>query len=144
MNNSNPFDNKNVGTYTIRTLGESLRERREQLGITSRQLAKNIGIPPVILSEIERCSRPIPLSFISGIDYVTRLAEALSLTDSQKENLNIMAEVSRFDMLNSISNYCIKNTGAIRFLIQAMESNLSNDCWESLYKEIFESKIDQN
>lgn len=139
MNNSNPFDNKNFETYTIRTWGESIRERREQLNITARQLAKSINMSTVYLSELERCNRPAPSGFISGIDYMSRIAEALELDSSQKETFNLMASVSRLNMMNLVATYCTKNLSSLRFLLKAVETNLSNEEWEKLYQSIFET-----
>lgn len=137
MSSSNPFDNKNIQSFTIRTFGEAIRERREQLEMTSRQLAKSIGISPVYLSEIERCSRPAPSGLISGIDYMSKLADALQLDASQKEVFNIMASLSRLNFLNMLTAYFSKNLNAFRFILQAVETNLEDSEWEKLYNETF-------
>lgn len=58
----NPFDNNDISTYTVETFGKSVRQRRKQLNLSGRELAKRIGVSPIYLSDIERSIRPVPAS----------------------------------------------------------------------------------
>ena len=137
---TNPFDNKKISTYTIKTFGESVRKRRIQLDISVREMAKRLGMSPVYLSDIERGNRPAPSGIVSGIDYMSKLAKELDLTDSQKLTYTLMANFSHLNPMNSIDNYFINNPNALKFFLQAIENNLTNAEWEKIYELIFSQR----
>lgn len=134
----NPFDNSDVASYTVNTFGESVRELREQLNISVREMARRIKMSPIYLSDIERGSRPAPSGINSKIDYMSILAKELHLTDSQKEVFTLMAEVSHLNPMNRIENYFINNPSSLKFFIKAIEKELPNEKWENLYQLMFE------
>lgn len=136
----NPFDNKEISTYTVKTFGESVRKRRIQLDISVREMAKRLGMSPVYLSDIERGNRPAPSGIISGMDYMSILAKELALTDSQKLAYTLMANFSHLKPMNSMDNYFINNPNSLKFFLKAIENNLTNAKWEKIYELIFRQK----
>lgn len=136
MDYHNPFDNQDVTSYTVKTFGDSVRQRRKQLDISLRKMARKIGMTPVYLSEIERGNRPAPTGIVSGIDYMSILAKELYLTDSQKKTYKIMAQVSHMRKIKLMDNYFINNPSALKFAMRAMEENWTNEQWEKLYDSI--------
>lgn len=135
----NPFDNQDITTYTPKTFGESVRERRQQLGLTGREVAKRIGMSPIYLCEIEKSSRPAPSGLNSKIDYMSALATVLQLTDEQKAIFNIMGEFSAMKKAKFMGNYFFNNPSAFKFFMIAVNKNWSNEEWEKLYTRVFET-----
>lgn len=133
MNYSNPFDNQEVTDYTIKTFGESLRQRREQLGISLRQMAKRVGMSAVYLSDIERGIRSAPSGINSKIDYMSALSRELKLNESQKKVFETMARLSYMRNLKLSDNYFNDNPSALKFFIIAVVENWDNEKWEELY-----------
>jgi len=136
MNYLNPFDNQEITSYTTKTFGESLRKRREQLNISLRQMAKQLNMSPVYLSDIERGNRPAPSGCVSGIDYMSKLVNALQLNSYQQKTFKIMAQFSCMSNTRFIDNYFINNPNALKFLMKAIQENWTNDQWEKIYKLI--------
>ncbi len=135
---NNPFDNQEVTSYTEKSFGRSVRQRREQLGISLRQMAKDIGMSPVYLSDIERSSRPAPSGVVSKIDYMSALMEELQLTELQKNVFKIMAQLSAMKNINFWDNYFRNNPNALNFFIMALRKSWSNEKWAELYNQIAE------
>ena len=133
MTSKNPFDNQDVTTYTIQTFGNNVRQRREYLGISVREMAKRVGMSTSYLSEIERGTRPAPSGVNSEIDYMSKLADELHLTASQKIAYDIMAKVSHMDKNREIDNYFLSNPNALKTLIYAIEENWTDEQWKDLY-----------
>ena len=53
----------------------NIKERREQLGISQKELAEKVGISQSVLGDIEQCrSKP-------SIDTALKIAEALNIDD---------------------------------------------------------------
>ena len=77
MNYLNPFDNNDISSYTVNSFGESVRQRREELDISVRKMAKRLGMSAMYLSDIERGKRPAPSGNISGKDYMSILENGL-------------------------------------------------------------------
>lgn len=140
MKYSNPFDNKEIASYTVDTFGESVRQRREQLGIPVREMARRVGMSPVYLSDIERGNRPAPSGSTSRMDYMSILAKELCLTDSQKEVYTLMAKFSHLNAMNLMDDYFINNPNSFRFLLKAIENNLADAEWKKIYELIFSQK----
>ena len=136
----NPFDNGEIASYTVKTFGESVRQRREQLDISLRQMSKRLNMSAMYLSEIERGLRPAPLGSVSGVDYLSILAKELCLTDSQKEVYTLMAKVSHLNPTYFVDNYFINNLTAFEFFLKAIENNFNNADWEKMYQLMFEQK----
>lgn len=134
---SNPFDNGEIANYTSKTFGDSVRQRREQLNISLREMAKRVGISQVYLSDIERGNRPAPSGKNSGMDYMSILAKELDLTDSQKLAYTLMAKFSHLNSMDSMDNYFINNPNSLKFFLKAIETNLTDSQWEELYQFIF-------
>lgn len=135
MKYSNPFDNEEIATYTVETFGKSVRQRREQLGISLREMARRVGISAVYLGDIERGNRPAT----SG-DYMVTLEREMCLTDSQKLTYTLMAKVSHPNTMDLMDNYFINNPNSLKFLLKAIENNLNNAEWEKIYKLTFSQK----
>lgn len=138
MNHENPFDNRDVKHYTANTFGESVRQRRKQMGISIRQMAKSVGMSPIYLSEIERGHRAAPSGVLSKIDYMSALAKELDLTESQKKVFETMAQLTYMKKIKVLDNYFINNPSALKFFIMAVEEKFDNDKWDELYNSTFE------
>ena len=132
-----PFDNNKFSTYNRNTFGECVRKRREQLDFSVRELARKVGMSPIYLSEIERGLRPAPTGTVSRIDYLSILADKLSLTESQKVSYTLMARISRLSSLNFFDDYFIKNPNSLKFFLKSMENNFSDEDWERAFKLVF-------
>ena len=137
MNYANTFDNQDVTSYTCKTFGDCVRKRREQLNISLREMAKQINMTPVYLSDIERGNRPAPNGCRSEIDYMSRLIDALYLNSSQQTNFVIMAYMSRMSNINFMDSYFMKNTNALKFFLKAMEDDWNNEQWKEIYQLMF-------
>lgn len=98
-----------MSSYTTHSFGEGVRQRREELDISVREMARRLGMSAIYLSEIERGLKPAPSGIISGKDYMSILVKELRLTDSQKEVFILMAEISHLSTMNLIDNYFINN-----------------------------------
>ena len=140
MNYLNSFDNNDIASYTTNSFGEGVRQRREELNISVREMARRLGMSAIYLSEIERGIRPAPSGIISGKDYMSILAKELNLTDSQKVVFIFMAKMSHLSTSNLIDNYFINNPSAFKFLLNAIEKEIQNEEWEKLYQLIFNKK----
>lgn len=137
MNYANPFDNQDVTSYTCKTFGDCVRKRREQLNISLREMAKQLNMSPVYLSDIERGNRPAPSGCNAGIDYMSKLIDALNLNSSQQTNFAIMAYMSRMSNIKFMDNYFINNPNALKFFLKAMEYDWNNEQWEEIYQLMF-------
>ena len=138
MNYSNPFDNNDISSYTTHSFGKSVRQRREELNISVREMARRLGMSAIYLSEIERGLRPAPSGIISGKNYIDILTKELCLTDSQKEVFIQMAEISHLSTINLIDNYLINNPSALKFFLNAIQKEMPNEKWEKLYQLMFD------
>ena len=138
MNYSNPFDNNDISSYTTHSFGEGVRQRREELNISVREMARRLGMSAIYLSEIERGLKPAPSGIISGKDYMSILVKELRLTDSQKEVFILMAEISHLSTKNLIDNYFINNPSALKFLLNDFKKEMPNEKWEKLYQLMFD------
>ena len=101
-------------------------------------MAKRLGMSAMYLSDIERGKRPAPSGNISGKDYMSILENELNLTDSQKEVFRLMAEISHLSTINLIDNYFSNNPSALKFFLNAIQKEMSNEKWEKLYQLIFD------
>ena len=133
---NNPFDNQDVRTYKENTFGESVRLRREQLGMTVRGMASEVGMSPIYLSDIERGKRPAPSGIISGKDYLTLMSERLNLTEQQKRVFNVMAMVSSMAKARIMGDYFSKNLKAMQLFAKAIQEGWDNSRWEKLLSEL--------
>lgn len=133
MNNLNPFDNQDFANYTSKTFGKSIRQRREQLGISLREMARHLNMSAVYLSDIERGNRPAPSGRLSKIDYMSIMSKALQLNISQQKNFIIMAHVSHINNDSFFDSYFINNPSALKFLVNAIANDWTNDQWEDIY-----------
>ena len=138
MNYLNPFDNNDISSYTVYSFGEYVRQRREELDISVREMARRLGMSAMYLSDIERGKRPAPSGSISGKDYMSILENELNLTDSQKEVFRLMAEISHLSTMNLIDNYFSNNPSALKFFLNAIQKEMSNEKWEKLYQLMFD------
>ena len=128
----NPFDNNDISTYTVETFGKSVRQRRKQLNLSGRELAKRIGVSPIYLSDIERSIRPVPASPKIDIDYISALENELQLTASQRKNFRNMAVCSNLKADRLLDNYFLNNPHALKFFVTAIDENWEDTKWEML------------
>lgn len=129
----NPFDNTDIASYNVKTFGDSVRTRREQLNYSVREMAKKVKMSAIYLSEIERGIRPAPRGIVSGINYEELLVNVLELNDSQKKTFFMMARLSRASKDKTLDGYLIKNPWALKLILKAMEENWNDEQWEKVY-----------
>lgn len=116
---------------TYLAFGKFVRERRESLGKTQKGFAKEVGISPAYLSDIENGNRRAPEK------YLISFAKALSITDP--DNLNEfydMAGLSQRGQHSDINNYIDDKPSARLALRTAMDQNLTDEDWRRLIEVI--------
>ena len=137
MKDNNPFDNQNIASYSVKTFGESVKKRREQLDISLRKMAKKIEMSPSYLRFIEQGNRPAPPGIIFGKDYMAALSKELQLTESQNEVFKIMAQFTRLKKNNVLNDYFMNNPAALRFFQEALNAGWEDEKWAELNDLIF-------
>ena len=128
--------------YNERTFGSCIREKRETLNKSVRGLAREIGMSPVYLSDVERGNRPAPTGIISKRDYMADIVKALQLTPEEEKAFYSMAEVtvSHFD---EFKDYLARTPEARIALRIAGEKNVSPEKWREFIKMLNESNPEE-
>lgn len=65
------------------------------------------------------------------------LADELCLTETQRLAYTLMAKFTYPHTNNSIDNYFVNTPDSLRFLLKAIETNLTNEDWNMMYALIF-------
>lgn len=123
--------------YSKDTFGKCIRARREELKMSIRALAKEIGMSPVYLSDIERGNRSAPTGANSKIDYMANLIRVLKIGDDEKRAFYTIAEAScgRYADINS---YLSQKPVARMALRLANEQDISDEQWQEFIDRIIE------
>ena len=122
--------NKNFKTNM--TFGSYIREQRIKNEIGQRELAKNIGLAPSYLNDIEKNKRSAPkINIIKKISLILKLDLDL---------LNDLAGSSKKTLPPDILDYIEKNPNLISLIRSAKNNNLNSEEFEKIEENINKSK----
>ena len=113
--------------------GALIREKRLNLGIGQRELAKKIGIAPSYLNDIEKEKRTAPKLAI-----IKKLSKHL---ETNLDELNDLAGVSKKKLAPDISEYIEKNPKIVSLIRSIKNNNLKEIEIESIEKSINKNDI---
>ena len=105
------------------SFGAFIKQRREDLGISLRTLAKDLDVSSVYIFDIETGNKYAP----SNEEFLTKLFRNLNITPSEEEDLRIMIKINRKD---GIDDYLIKQPLAKVALRLAENADVSDDEWK--------------
>ena len=114
------------------SFGAFLRERREELGLSVRELAKNLGISAVYLSDIERGNRNAP----SNDDLLNKLMKYLDIPESEKEYFTDLAAATRDFVFPDINLYLGREYKARYAMRYARDLNMDDKFWTQIIEEL--------
>ena len=129
------MDLKNIvesNTLDRYSFGAFLRERREELGLSVRELAKNLGISAVYLSDIERGNRNAP----SNDDLLNKLMKYLDIPESEKEYFTDLAAATRDFVFPDINLYLGREYKARYAMRYARDLNMDDKFWTQIIEEL--------
>lgn len=111
--------------------GEYVKQRRESLGLTMRELAERVKISPAYLCDIEKGHRKPPDKFLATF------AEALYLVDSEELNAFYdSAGISKHGQHTDINSYMEDLPSARMALRMARDKNFTDADWLQLVEYI--------
>lgn len=106
------------------TFGRIIRESREALGMTVRELAGKVGMTAMYLSDIERGNRYAPKG-----EKLENLFKTLQLSEDDRKIFNITAAATR-GLYQDINAYLVKQPLARVALRLAEDTELSDEHWQ--------------
>ena len=112
--------------------GSYIREQRIKNNIGQRELAKNIGLAPSYLNDIEKNKRSAPKSII-----VKKISIILKV---DLDLLNDLAGNSKKTLPPDIIEYLLKNPKVISLIRSAKNNKLNDDEFSKIEKSINQSK----
>ena len=121
------------------SFGKFIRKRREELGISCRQLATKLEISVAYLSDIELGYRNAPLKIKNGKDYMLSLIKLLQIAEKDLPTFYAMADATR-TTYPDIEEYLLKNNLAKTALRLAKNINLSDDEWQIFIAHLHDIK----
>ena len=130
------FSKVDVDTYDKYTFGKCIRQQREDVGLSLRSVASNIGISAAYLSEIELGKRYAPTN---NSNIIYKLLRVLEIPEEQVCYVMDMAYTSR-DYYKGIVDYVSKDEKLRKFIRIASLMDLSDDDWNELFKQLYNSK----
>ena len=116
----------------IKTFGSYIREKRINIGLGQRELAKKIGVAASYLNDIEKNKRSAPKS-----DTIKKISTILKIN---LEFLNDLAGVSKKSLPPDIIDYLEKNPKIISLIRSAKNNKLKDDEFEKIEENINKSK----
>ncbi len=128
------MDFKKRNEITEKTFGFFVKEKREKMGMSARDLAKKMEISAVYLCDIESGNRPAPRKD----DVLLRLNQALCLNEDEAQYLQKAALASRTE---DIDIYLKENPRVCVALRMAQE--LSNEAITEDVKKEWEDFIER-
>ncbi len=129
------FNQTNPLEYTKYTFGKSIKLRREELGISLRNLAKKLQMTPAYLSDIEKGKRPAPNGRFAKKDFMSKFIVELNIPEDQIDSFYTMASASRnydIELMEYLNCYIY----AKKTLILAQKINLSNEKWKEIFEQL--------
>ena len=111
--------------------GEYVKQRRERLGMTMRELAERVRISPAYLCDIEKGNRKPPEKFLATF------ADALCISDSEERNLFYdCAGISKNGQHTDINSYIEGLPSARMALRTARDKKFTDEDWLQLVEYI--------
>lgn len=133
----NDFEQRNK--ITVETFGRFVREKREQMGLSVRALAKLVGTSAVYLNDIEHCNRPAP----RNPNVLSRLVSELHLNPEEEQRFNKLSLASRAedidDYLKDNPRVCV----ALRMAQELPDESVNRE-WEIFIKRLKKLNLEQN
>lgn len=111
------------------SFGAFIKQRREELGISLRSLAKDLDVSSVYVFDIECGNKYAP----NNEEFLTKLFRKLNITPSEEEDLRIMIRINRKD---GIDDYLMKQPLAKVALRMAEDANVSDDEWKEFISRL--------
>ncbi|MGH8543779.1 MAG: helix-turn-helix domain-containing protein [Gammaproteobacteria bacterium] len=107
-----------------KTFGHNLRELRRSKGVSQRDLAEKVGVDFSYISKLENDRLPPPAG-----DTIVKICKELGIPPDE-----LLASTGKMptDVKESLST----STGALEFVRQAHEMNLTEDEWKTLTKRL--------
>lgn len=112
------------------TFGAFVRECREQKNLSVRSFAKILGCSAAYLSDIEKGNRYAPKK------YLDKIFETLGLPEEDRQDFEDLAGATRGFLYEDINSYMGQQPLARVALRTAMESNASDEDWQSFIDEL--------
>ena len=116
----------------IKKFGSYIREKRINIGLGQRELAKKIGIAASYLNDIEKNKRSAPKN-----DIIKKISTILK---TDLDLLNDLAGTSKKTLPPDIIDYLEKNPKIISLIRSAKNNNLKDDEFEKIEETINKSK----
>lgn len=118
------------------TFGSFIREKRLQKGKNLRTLAKEIGIAPAYMCDIENDHRYPP-----EIDKLEKIASLLSLSEEEKnEMFDLAGNVKKYSVSPDLSQYVMENQNVRIALRLARDNDMGEEEWKKIIKILEEEK----
>ena len=132
----NDFEQRNK--ITVETFGRFVREKREQMGLSVRALAKLVGTSAVYLNDIEHSNRPAP----RNPNVLSRLVNELHLDLDEQQRFNKLSLASRTedidDYLKDNPRVCV----ALRMAQELPDESVKKE-WEIFIKRLKKLNLEQ-
>ena len=116
----------------IKKFGSYIREKRINIGLGQRELAKKIGIAASYLNDIEKNKRSAPKNNI--------IKKISTILKTDLDLLNDLAGTSKKTLPPDIIDYLEKNPKIISLIRSAKNNNLKDDEFEKIEETINKSK----
>lgn len=119
-----------------KTFGDSIKEKRQSMNISLREMAGKLAISPAYLSDIEKSNR-LPLSG----DKLLKLIEALKLSQRQQEELYDLAGQERNEVPLDLYDYLMHSEIGphIRKALRAVKGRATKEDWERFAQKVKEN-----
>lgn len=115
--------------------GEFISKRRQELGMSLRGLAKELGKAPSYVSDIEKGNRePNEKSLLES------LVKVLQLSQEEANKLYDMAAAQKNELAQDVSEYVNENELAKVALRTAKENGATKADWEEFIEKLKEKK----
>ena len=116
-----------------KTFGIFLRQRREELGLTLREVASELEVTAAYLSDIEKGNRRAP------INYIGELCEVLKILETERLLFEDLANVTHKMACPDMEPYLRNKEIARVALRKARDRDISDEKWAEILKLIDES-----
>ncbi len=118
------------------TFGSFVREKRLQIGKNLRSLAKEIGIAPAYMCDIENDHRYPP-----EIEKLEKIATSLALTVDEKNKMFDLAGNTKKNAVSpDLSQYIMGNKKVRVALRLARDNDIGEEEWEKVIKILEKSR----
>lgn len=132
------FNDLDEGKYNKETFGKSIKERREELSLSLRKVAKYCSISAVYLSDIEKGNRSAPTTSRNS-DIMSKLIKILNIPEDQIESFYDMAYASR-GYYEDLKHYINDNKYVRLALNMSKKMNIDESFWKDIVIKLNEIK----